>query len=109
MTLEPQQPSSHPPLEHTCSSPGEHIHSPTHKKKKKVDSDSQCTDTDTTGKKGDECKIFKDDECLIGKWSDDISKGGQCDVNDTSSQFFFISSIILFLTSVIFIILDFVL
>ena len=85
------------------------IHVFTHKKKKKVDSDSQCTDTDTTGKKGDECKIFKDNECLIGKWSDDISKGGQCDVNDTSNQFFFISSIILFLTSVIFIILDFVL
>ena len=35
MTLEPQPPSSHPPSEHTRSSPGEHIYSHTHLQKKK--------------------------------------------------------------------------
>jgi len=77
----------------------------THKKRKivKVDNDNQCTDTNTTGKKGDECKIFGNDGCLIGKWSDDISKGGTCDtkIDNTLSQFFFVSGVALFLALVI--------
>lgn len=69
-----------------------------------------CTDTDTTGKKGDKCKIFTNNGCLVGKWLDDISRGGQCDaekpiVDNTLSKILLILGNILLLGTIIFLII----